>query len=505
MFSQSSNNVKGRTPAVRTAARQAGGARAGWAAAALSALALLAGCATGPVSTPASPPVPIDQPNRTHSPAELRGYRVSDFRAPWPRGERERYAREQASTQAALALPAGPARDAELGPALARVLLYGFELDAARTALLEALPRLAQQPPRAQLQWLHAAHGLAPAASAPLLRPQLTALKTPREFAAAAHTVLAGQPEAHEAVAQALAAMAQAQPQVHAGEPRLLALEHRLAALRAERAGRPAARPPLVDLLAAPFKPGVPVVYSVQRPGRAHFGLALVRGADGRFVRSANGSFFHVAQLGRAKSGMPGSITLGNTPQGLMVVRGVVTAGGNPAIGPTPLLLSKVPVEATVAEFELRPGARGRQGEAADDAARAERAEPWAEAAYAALLPPSWRGHTPFLEAWLAGRAGRDEMIAHGTTVNPAYERGRPHWPGTPSEGCLVAMEYWDPDTGALLHSDQLALVQAFAGGGQDQGYLVVVELAGDGDVSLAELVADLTEAERRISAIRAR
>jgi hypothetical protein len=463
---------------------------------ALSALALLGACSTGPLR----PPVPIDQPNRAHSPEELRGYRVSDFRAPWPREERERYAREQATTRSALALPAGAARDAELGPALARVLLYGFEIESARAALLEALPRLAQQPPRAQLQWLHGAHALAPAEAAPLILGQLAGLNTAREFAAAAHTVLAGQPDALDAVALALGAAQARLPPVAGGEPRLIALEHRLAALRALRVGRPAPRPPLVDLLAAPFKPGVPVVYSVQRPGRLQFGLALVRGPDGRFVRSANGSFFNIPQLGRAKSGMPGSITLGNAPQGLMVVRGVVTAGGNPAIGPTPLLLSKVPVEATVAEFELRPGARGREGEARDDASKAERAEPWTEAAYTALLPPSWRGNAPFLEAWLAGRAGRDEMIAHGTTVNPAYERGRPHFPGTPSEGCLVAMEYWDPTTGALLHSDQLALVQAFAGAGQTLGYLVIVELAGEGDVSLAELVGDLVQAERRLA-----
>jgi hypothetical protein len=464
---------------------------------ALFAAALLQGCAMTITVTPR--PQPIDLPNRTHTPEELRSYRVSDFRAPWPVGERERYAKELALTRSALALPAGAARDAELGAALARVLLYGFERDAARVALLEALPRLAAQPARAQLAWLHGAHALAAEAAAPLLLVQLAAVRTPREFAAAAHVVLSGQPAAVEAVALALQAFPgySATPEA---EPRLRALAHRIATVRAQRAGTAAARPPLVDLLAAPFKPGTPVVFSIQRPGREHFGLALVRGPDGRFVRSANGSLFHIAQLGRAKSGMPGSITLGNSPQGLMVVRGVVTAGGNPAIGPTPLLLSLVPFEATVAEYLLRPGAKGRQ-----KGDEAEKAEPWAEAIYESLLPPSWAQDEAFKEAWLAGRAGRDEMIAHGTTVNPAYDEGRAHWPGTPSEGCLVAMEYWDPATGALLHSDQLALVQAFASGGQDLGHLVVVERAGNGDVSLAELIADVLAAERRLAVAAAR
>ena len=244
------------------------------------------------------------------------------------------------------------------------------------------------------------------------------------------------------------------------------------------------APPPLPDLLAAPLRPGFAVVYSLQRPGRLQMGLALVRSADGRFVRDASGQLFTSPQLALARTGLPGTLTNGNTPQGLFTIVGAGTAT-NPSIGPTPYLHSKLPVEATVAEFEH-----------ADTAPAAA----WSEAVYGSFLPESWRRWMPIHEAWLAGRAGRDDIIIHGTTVNPAYYAGTSYFPGTPQQGCMVSSESWDPATGRLLASRQLTLAQAYAAASARAdlaGYLIVVELPGEGPVTSAEASALVQAAGR--------
>ena len=81
-------------------------------------------------------------------------------------------------------------------------------------------------------------------------------------------------------------------------------------------------------------------------------------------------------------------------------------------------------------------------------------------ARYESFLPPSWRNYFPFKEAWHAGLAGRDDMLLHGSTINPEYCRNNSYYPGTPSAGCLVAMEYWSKSDGRLMHSDQLTVMR---------------------------------------------
>jgi hypothetical protein len=120
----------------------------------------------------------------------------------------------------------------------------------------------------------------------------------------------------------------------------------------------------------------------------------------------------------------------------------------------------------------------------------------WTDAFYESFLPETWRGYWPFKEALLAGRAGRDEMLMHGTTVNSAYYRGQSYYPGTPSAGCLVAVESWSPD-GRLVKSDQLSLAKAFTSGGADRGYLVVVEIDDRATpVMIEDVIADVLAAE---------
>ncbi len=448
----------------------------------LLAAALLAACAT-------KTPPPVQQPpggrpttpTNDFSPAALQALRPAQFRSTLGSAAqvRERLeldrSRIRAASSAARSAPQDTAALRELAEALRLVAHYNVEQDTARPALLAALPGLDRQPVDVQRPLLTAAYTLYPQDAAPLLRDLLPRLSTPREFAIAAYTLLRSRQ------ASDLALVRSQVMQRETSEPRMQALVQAL--LVAE--GLPqAARPPLADLLAV--RPGFPVVFSFQRPGRQQMGLALMRQADGRFVRRSDGGLFNIAQLALSSSGLPGTLTLGNTPQGLFAIQGAGRAATNPWIGPTPYLHSKVPVEASVADFEQRPAGTTEPG--------------WSIDRYRALLPATWRDYAPMQEAWLAGLAGRDEMLMHGSTIDPRYYLGNSFFPGTPSDGCMVAMEYWD-GSGTMVHSDQLALLQAFTKDGRDRGYLVLVELdASPRPVSLAEVIDAVVQAESRLS-----
>ncbi|HEV6968543.1 hypothetical protein [Roseateles sp.] len=394
----------------------------------------------------------------------------------WPaastEGERARREAAVAGIRARIALPAGPERDAALPALFEAVAQYNAEADGARPLLLDALPTLGGRDPEFQRALLTAAHTLYPAESAPLMWPLLPQLSASKPFAIAAYTLLQADPGA----APRLLTLVPKQFPAWADDPRLTALMQRLQP-------SPLPPPPLAELLAAPLRPGFPAIVSLQRPGRQQMGLALVRGADGRFVREASGRLFASPQLALARSGLPGTLTNGNTPQGVFTIVGAGTAT-NPNIGPTPYLHSKLPVEATPAEFE-HVDATG----AAD----------WTQALYESYLPPSWAGWPPFKEAWLAGRAGRDELLVHGNTLNPAYYAGASYFPGAPQQGCLISSEDWDPATGRLLASGQLRLAQAYAAQARPDlaGYLIVVELPGDGPVRPDEAEAAVAAAGR--------
>lgn len=421
-----------------------------------------------------APLKPQPAPEKRYSAAELLALKPSDFRWPAASVDGERALREAAlaDIRARIALPPGPERDAALPRLFDLVAQYNLEVDAARPLLLQALPTLAGRDADDQRALLTAARSLYPVEAQAAVQPLLSQLVASKPFAIAAQTLMAANPGYAETVRDLVPRQF---PQWR-DDPRLLALMDELAPSRP-------AQPPLADLLAAPLRPGLPALYSLQRPGRAFMGLVLVRGADGRFLRDARGRLFAQPQLALARSGLPGTLTNGNTPQGVFTIVGAGTAS-NPNIGPTPYLHSKLPVEATVAEFEHADAAGGA----------------WSEAVYESFLPASWRGHPGIKEAWLAGRAGRDELLIHGTTLNPAYYAGASYFPGTPQQGCLISSEDWDPATGRLLASRQLSLAQAYAAAGPRQdlaGYLVVVEVAGAGPVGLEEAQALVDAAGR--------
>lgn len=449
-------------------------------------LSLVAGCATPPRSVDAGGAVRRTVPELAAlRPAAMNAALTSQA------GERAAYESEIANLRAVLALPPGPEADEKIPGAVSAAAHFNVERELVRDRLLALLPGSHEKSPAYQRGLLSAAHALYAKDVVPLMPDLLPKIKTPREFAIGAYTLL----RVRDTQAQRVWLIERMRENFldWANEPRLQALNRRLTVDPADDLSR---RPPLVDLLAAPIVAGYPVVFSFQRRDRERMGMALVRAADGRFVRNADGSYFNIAQLAMARTNLPGTITNGNTPQGLFVIKGTGTAT-NRWIGPTPYLESMLPVEAPLVLFN-QPALRDVSQDANEGARFAVSKREWTEARYLRFLPPSWRDYFPMKEAFLAGHAGRDEILAHGNTVNSAYYRGENFFPLAPSAGCLVAMEYWSKDDGTLVHSDQLALVKAFVSGGSDVGYLVVVEIDDQPrPVVLADVIEAVVAAER--------
>jgi hypothetical protein len=96
---------------------------------------------------------------------------------------------------------------------------------------------------------------------------------------------------------------------------------------------------------------------------------------------------------------------------------------------------------------------------------------------YRQLLPYTWRNYLPMYESWNAGKIGRTEIIAHGTTIDPEYFKDKPYYPLTPTMGCLSAKELWNVTSGKLLVSEQLNLVSTYASTPEQKGFLYVINL----------------------------
>ena len=215
-------------------------------------------------------------------------------------------------------------------------------------------------------------------------------------------------------------------------------------------------RPPVADLLQNDFLPDETVLFSFQRKNRNYPGLAMVRGKDGLFIKDEDGNYFAVPQLARSMSNMPGYITNGNTPQGIFKTTGFAISKGS-FIGPTTNLQMVLPYE--------------QSADVPDSVTRVLGDN------YSSLLPASWKNYFPFFEAYYAGRAGRSEIIAHGTTMNPVYYKKQIYYPISPTQGCLCTKEIWSAIDGRRTASDQQRLVNAVKKAGGPQGYCIVVEI----------------------------
>ena len=226
------------------------------------------------------------------------------------------------------------------------------------------------------------------------------------------------------------------------------------------------------------------VVYSFQRANREFAGRAIVQNADGSFVRdSITGKLKTFVQLARSASNLPYYITNGSTPQGVFTITGTGISR-NAFIGPTPNLQLAMMYETTPAVFtHYFPVVFN--------------ATP--ERIYRSYVPGNWQNWSGLMEAYNAGRVGRTEIIAHGTTISPDWFTNKTYYPISPTLGCLCGREIWDPQTGRIINSDQLDMVNAFVSTKGTQGYLIVINLdAAAAPVSAEEIEKLVDKFERR-------
>ena len=222
---------------------------------------------------------------------------------------------------------------------------------------------------------------------------------------------------------------------------------------------KPFKYPAIVSLFSKDYLPGNVLLISIQRKNRNYPGIVLVRDTAGNFIRNEKDSIFFVPQLARSVSNMPSYISGGNTPEGVFRMDGFDTSKSM-FIGPTTNVQLMMPYEGTPAHFYK-------------DSTIAN----WDSAAYSKLLPQGLQQYYPLYSTFFAGKAGRTEIIAHGTTVDPEWYKGNPFYPLTPTAGCLCTKEIWNGSTGLLTESDQKKLAAAITKAGGPQGYAVVINI----------------------------
>lgn len=294
--------------------------------------------------------------------------------------------------------------------------------------------------------------------------------KSPKTFATAIHHLTRNHPERAAAWLPAVTAKFP-QAQQH---PILRVLLWQLHATASQSWTRHL--PDVRSLLSAPFTDGSPIIFSLQRHNRDWPGRAIVRLPDKSFARLPDGSLFSVPQLARSVSSLPGVITNGNTPQGIHAWNGFAVSSSR-YIGPTPNLQLSLPFEFPAHRFFFSP----------------QPPPTMSEDAYASLLPPAWQAWPPIWESFFAGMAGRSEIIAHGTTIDPAWHRGQPWFPISPSHGCLTTPEAWNPANGQRSSSAQHDLSSMLQQHGLSRGYVVVIDFsAKEAPVSTEEIAGFL-------------
>ncbi|MFT3910208.1 MAG: hypothetical protein QM737_12335 [Ferruginibacter sp.] len=217
---------------------------------------------------------------------------------------------------------------------------------------------------------------------------------------------------------------------------------------------------PVQNLLNKDFLPGNALVISFQRKNRNYPGLVIVRDAAGNFIKE-NEQLFSLPQLARSISNLPGYLTNGNTPEGIFRMDGFDTSKSS-FIGPTTNIQLTMP-------FENKPSHFFRDSTSTDSS--------WNIDQYKQLLPAGMRNDYSLFQSWYAGKAGRNEIIAHGTTIDPAYYKNKTYYPLTPTQGCLCTKEIWNDENGRLMASDQQKLVDAVIKAGGPSGYLIVVNI----------------------------
>ena len=187
-------------------------------------------------------------------------------------------------------------------------------------------------------------------------------------------------------------------------------------------------------------------------------GVAIILNRDGDFLKE-NGDTLKIRMLARSITNLPGYLTNGNTPQGVLSMQ-YIGASDNVFIGKSPTVITTLPFESSPAEFSF-----GKI-----DSAN------WTMDIYNGFFPESWKNYQARNMAFYAGKAGRSEIIMHGTTIDTRFYKNQPYFPFTPSLGCLCALERWSETDGSLIESEQLRLIEALRRNKIDKALVYVVE-----------------------------
>lgn len=214
----------------------------------------------------------------------------------------------------------------------------------------------------------------------------------------------------------------------------------------------------LTAILDKNFLPDEIVMFSFQRKNRNYPGLVVIRKANGDFVKDTSGNIFNIPQLARSITNLPFYLRNGNTPQGIFRMFGFDISRSN-FIGPTANVQMGMPVELSKKKFY-------------DDSTILDSV--WSIGDYQNFLPEKIKNYSPLYETYYAGSAGRNEIIAHGTTVDPELYSGQPYFPLTPTMGCLCTKEIWN---GIRKESDQQKLVNGLLWAGGADGYVIVLNI----------------------------
>jgi len=222
-----------------------------------------------------------------------------------------------------------------------------------------------------------------------------------------------------------------------------------------QRSKKEQALPSRNDFLHASFLPGQTVLCSFQSTDRNKPGYLMIRLADGTWMKNEQGEELRFPQLARSISNLPFYLTNGNTPQGLYKITGVDTSDNN-WIGPTTNLQMILPFEKNASDFFGTDTSF--------------------ENYYSYLLGHHLQRFIGLKESYWAGKIGRTEIIAHGTTIDPEYYKHQLYYPTTPSLGCLCSPELWN-DQGELIYSAQAQWIEYIVSKRLKPSYLIVAEL----------------------------
>ena len=239
-------------------------------------------------------------------------------------------------------------------------------------------------------------------------------------------------------------------------DPILYMLKSHLAEIQSNKVSIP--NEVIRAIFSSSFLPGNVVMYSIQRKNRDYPGMVIVRDANGNFVRDSLGEIITIPQLARSLTNMPGYISNGNTPQGIFLMYGFGVSMSS-FIGPSVNVQMGIPFETSIKKF-------------LSDSSISDSV--WNIDYYKRLIPRQLQHYGPLYYSYYSGEAGRSEIIAHGTTVDPNFYLHQSYYPLTPSQGCLCTREIWD---GKRIESDQQQLVNALLKAGGANGYCVVIEL----------------------------